>query len=411
MKTHGSALFLAACTVLVSAASAVGLPTALNPAPERLREYADGCNSFATDLYLSLSGGGDDIFLSPYSISTAMAMTYAGARGTTAGQMRHVLHFTLGGDTLHAAAGELSRSLEDFDEDSAGFGLTSVNALWGQAGHEFLPEYLGLVSTYYDAAPATLDFSRDPSACRDSINSWISGKTRGRIEDMIPPGTITTATRLVLANAISFSALWRTQFDPMSTTERPFTLIDGSCVEVPLMAISEHFRIAAGDGYRAVELPYLDTSVCMLIVLPDSGRFEEIEDRMGREFIEDITMGLSDASLDLRLPRFSSTSWFSLGDVLVSMGMTAPFGGQADFSGMDGTRWLYISSVVHQAVISVDELGTEASAATAVVMEKLNGEPSRPFHVDRPFIYMIMDRESGAILFLGRMMNPARGQP
>lgn len=364
---------------------------------------------FAVELYSTLSGLDGNFFFSPYSISTSMAMTYAGARGTTGEQMSRVMHFKIAGHGLHRAFSELAETMQRDTDAGSGFELHAANSLWGQTGYPFLPEFLELVSEYYGAEPVQLDFSGDPEGSRETINLWAQERTEGRISDLLPEEVLTTATRLVLSSAIYFRADWLFQFDPMGTFPGPFTLLNGQEAEVPTMTLSEHFRTMEDDGYRAVELPYRERDFCMLIILPDSGRFQEIENSLGADFIFGILDRLEDASLALRLPKFNTTSQYLLGETLQSMGMTTAFGPEADFSGMDGTSWLYISSVVHQAVISVDEYGTEAAAATAVIMAKLNGESSSPFRVDRPFIYLIMERNTRAVLFMGRILNPLDG--
>lgn len=372
-------------------------------APDRL---ARDNTAFAADLYLRLSEEEGNLFLSPYSISSALAMTYAGARGDTREQMSEVLHLTLDDSTLHRSFARLERELETEGDTEAGFVLRSVSALWGQEGYPFLQEYSDLLQSYYDAGILPADFSSEPEECRERINDFVSENTGGRIPELIPQGEITTATRLVLSNAIYFRADWEVQFDPLGTVPRNFTLLDGSMVEVPSMSVSEHFRTATGDGWKAVELPYSGGTTFMLVIVPDSGRFREIEERLSTGFLEEVRGRLRDENLMLRMPGFRTTSALMLEETLEAMGMTDAFGPRADFSGMDGAGWLYISSVVHQAAISVDELGTEASAATAVVMAKLNGESVTCFNVDRPFIHLIIDGGTGALLFMGRVLDP-----
>lgn len=371
-----------------------------------LEELSRGNRAFALDIYHALSGGEDNIFFSPFSISAALAMTSAGARGQTEEEMRQTLHFTLPGDTLHAAFGSLLRRLNPASDDGGEFALHTANALWGQSGYEFLPGFLALVSEYYRGGISMLDFGGEPGRSRSTINDWVAEQTEEKITDLLPPGSITTATRLVLTNAIYFNARWLFPFDPEATIRRPFTLLDGEQLEVPSMSITETFRMMNGDGYGAVELPYRGTEANMLLIVPDEGRFREIEERLDPEFIRRADSAMRHENLRLTLPKFTTTSRFSLEDVLASMGMTSAFGPAADFSGMDGTRWLYISRVIHQAFVSVDEYGTEAAAATAVVMEKMNGGAPVEFSVNRPFMYMIRDGATGTMLFMGRMLNP-----
>ncbi|MBN2608853.1 MAG: serpin family protein [Candidatus Fermentibacteraceae bacterium] len=380
--------------------------TSLGASDDGLTVLAADNTTFAMDLYRVLASDDGNIFFSPFSISTALAMTYAGAGGVTEEQMRDVLNFSLPGDELHRAFRDLKAHLDRGTGEDAGFELRTVNALWGQSGYEFLPGFLALLSDDYGSGLRLLDFSEDPESCRETINLWVAEQTAGRIADLIPQELLTTATRLVLTNAIYFKADWLFQFDPMGTAPRDFSLLSGVKVEVPTMTVSEHFRTAEGCGYSAVELPYRERDFFMLVILPDEGMFSDVEERLDGELVDEIMEGLGDASLILRLPKFQSVSRFLLEDALYGMGMTSAFGPEADFSGMDGTRWLYISSVVHQAFVSVDEYGTEAAAATAVVMAKMNGESASPFSVDRPFIYLVMDRTTGTVLFMGRVLDP-----
>jgi serpin B len=371
-----------------------------------LRELASGNSAFAFDLYRALADNSGNIFFSPYSISAALAMTYAGAETVTEEEMADVLNFTLPGNLLNSSFNLLDLNLTTLSEADTTFSLNIINTLWGQEGHSFLPEFLEVLAASYGAGISYLDFSEDPDQCRETINAWVLEQTSGRITDLLPSEVLTTATKLVLTNAIYFKAQWFNQFDEAGTYSWPFVLLSGEEVEVQMMTQTEHFRSTAGDGYRAVELPYSNRRISMLVIVPDEDRFSEIEERMGNELIDEINCSLRDGNLYLIMPRFETVSTFRLQDVLSAMGMPSAFGMSADFSGMDGTRTLYISSVIHKAFITVDEKGTEAAAATAVVMEKMNGDSAADFFIDRPFIYIIRDNQTGTVLFAGRILNP-----
>lgn len=373
---------------------------------EDLRELASGNTSFAFDLYGILGEEEGNIFFSPYSISAALAMTYAGADGDTEAEMAEVLRFTLPQNRLHPAFNLLNLRLAELSEEDSTFSLHIVNALWGQTGYSFLPDFLGVLAANYGADIRLLNFSENTELCHEIINEWVMEQTEGRIADLIPPGLLSSVTKLVLTNAIYFKAQWLFQFDEMGTWDQSFNLINGEQVTVPMMSQTEHFRIATGNRYVAVELPYSNRRASMLVIVPDEDYFFEVEDRLGNGLIADITDNQRDENLHLSLPKFETVSEFQLENVLTEMGMPSAFGVSADFSGMDGTLSLYIASVVHKAFVSVDENGTEAAAATAVVMEKLNGDSSVEFLVDRPFIYLIRDRSTGSILFIGRVLNP-----
>ncbi len=262
----------------------------------------------------------------------------------------------------------------------------------------------------YDAGLRLLDFAGDPEAARGIINGWVSEQTEGRIQDLLPPRTVDALTRLVLTNAVYFNAAWAEQFDPRETRDGAFYLLDGSQVTVPMMRRTANYGYVAGEGFQAVELPYDGKELAMVILLPNVGRFEEFENSLDAQGVEEILEGLAYREVALTMPRFQVESDFSLVDTLAAMGMPAAFQpGQADFSGMDGSHDLYIGTVLHRAFVSVDESGTEAAAATAVVIG-VTALPAPPVEVtvDCPFIFLIRDLRTGTILFVGRVVNPAR---
>jgi serpin B len=371
----------------------------------------DGNSAFAFELYQALREQEGNLFYSPHSISVALAMTYAGARGDTAEEMADTLHFMLEQDRLHPAFNWLDAELASRGEgaqgkDSEGFRLNIVNAIWGQKGYEFLTEFLDVLAENYGAGLRTLDFINQTEESRLAINDWVSDQTEGRIKDLIPEGVISPATALVLTNAIYFNAAWEYPFDEDMTTDGPFYLLDGGQVIVPMMEQTEAFGYTDGEGYQAVELPYDGEELSLVIFLPEAGNFEAFEEGLQAEQVCDIITDLQPSGVTLTMPRFEFDSEFSLKNTLEDMGMPSAFGA-ADFSGMTGTRDLYIRDVLHKAFVSVDEAGTEAAAATAVVMEEEAPEPLVEVTVDRPFIFLIRDIETGAILFVGRVLNPA----
>lgn len=380
-----------------------------------LTELVSGNNAFAFDLYRALRERGDgNLFYSPFSISIALAMTWAGARGETERQMAETLHFTLPQDRLHPAFNALDLELAQRGQgargkDHKGFRLHIVNALWGQKDYRFLPEFLETLARNYGAGLRLLDFAGDPEAARGIINDWVRQQTEGRIRDLLPPGAIDILTRLVLTNAIYFNAAWAEQFDPRETRDGTFHLLDGSHVTVPMMRRTANYGYAAGEGFQAVELPYDGEELAMVILLPDAGRFEEFENSLDAGRGQEILSGLAYQQVALTMPRFRVESDFSLADTLAAMGMSAAFEpGRADFSGMDGSRNLYISRILHKAFVAVDESGTEAAAATAVVIGLTGLRSQVAVTVDRPFIFLIRDLQTGTILFVGRVINPAQ---
>ncbi|MBC8276169.1 MAG: serpin family protein [Chloroflexi bacterium] len=378
-----------------------------------LATLVDGNSTFAFDLYQALREADGNLFYSPHSISLALAMTYAGARGETAQQMADTLDFILPQNRLHPAFNSLDLQLGRRGEgakgkDGEGFRLNIVNAIWGQKDYEFLSEFLDLLAVNYGAGLRILDFASAPEESRITINKWVSDRTEGRIEDLIPQGLIDTLTRLVLTNAIYFNAAWQYPFQEDMTEDGPFYLLDGGEVIVPMMRQAELFGYAEGDGYQAVELPYDGGELSMVILLPQAGHFEAFEGSLDAQQVDGIIGRLEHRQVTLAMPRFEFESSFGLKRTLTSMGMPLAFSGGADFSGMTGNRDLFIAEVVHKAFVSVDEAGTEAAAATAVVMP-MAMPPEEPVEVtvNRPFVFLIHDIEAGTILFVGRVINPS----
>jgi len=379
-----------------------------------LATLVDGNSVFALELYQQLGQEDGNLFYSPYSISLALAMTYAGARGETGQQMADALHFILSQDRLHPALNSLDLELSQRGEgakgkDGEGFRLNIVNAIWGQKDYHFLPTFLDLLAENYGAGLRTLDFANAPEESRITINNWVSDQTENRIEDLIPRGLIDALTRLVLTNAIYFNAAWQHPFNEDMTEDGPFYLLDGGQVTVPMMRQTKSFGYAQGDGYQVVELPYDGRELSMVILLPQPGQFERFEGSLDAQWVNAIVEELEPGRVALTMPRFEFESAFSLNEILAAMGMPVAFSGGADFSGMTGNTDLFISHVVHKAFVCVDEAGTEAAAATAVVM-KLTAAPGTPpvqVTVDRPFVFLIRDIETGTILFVGRIVDPS----
>ncbi len=370
-------------------------------------ELVQANTQFSVDLYRALAtDDSENLFFSPYSISTALAMTYAGAQGETEHQMARALHFTLSQEDLHPAFGALNGNLMEWTEGIDGVGLGIANALWGQDRHPFLAEFLDLIETSYDAPLEQADFAGDPEGARGKINDWIREKTEDLIPELFGPGSITPDTRLILANAIHFLGTWKHPFDEELTQNAPFHRLDGSEVSVPMMVADAVFGCVNGDDVLAVELPYAGDRLAMLILLPNEDAFSSFEAAFDAAQLDDIVAQLYPQHVWLAMPRFELSSEFSLASVLADLGMPDAFSSSADFSEMDGTHDLFISHVAHKAYVSVDEEGTEAAAATGVIMT-LSLPPM--IRVDRPFLFLIRDTETGVILFMGRVMDPSAG--
>jgi len=372
----------------------------------------EGSSAFAFGLYQALKDTDSNLFYSPYSISLALAMTYAGARGETEQQMADTLHFTLPQNQLHPAFNSLDIELANRGEDAKGkdgkgFRLNIVNAIWGQKGFEFLPEFLDTLSQNYGAGLRLLDFISAPEESRIKINKWVSDQTEDRIKDLIPPNAIDSLTRLVLTNAIYFNAAWLYPFAENATQNEEFNLLNGDKVIIPMMKQTEMLSYTEGNGYQAVELPYDGNELSMVLLVPGNGLFKTFESSLDAKQADAIIKDMEPRQVALTMPKFEFESELGLNKILAWMGMPVAFSENADFSGMTGNRDLFISDVIHKAFISVDEAGTEAAAATAVIMQ-LTAMPAEPIEVivDRPFIFLIRDIETGTILFVGRTLNP-----
>ena len=403
------------------------LPLATLPAPDRetapavavadIEELVSGNTAFALDLYQTLSESGGNLFYSPYSISLALAMAYGGAAGETETQMAETLSFHLPQEQLHAAFNALDQELAppSQEKEGGGFELSTANSVWWQEGHGFRQDYLDTLASNYGGKVRDVNFWGQPDSARIRINAWVSEETDGRIEDLIPSGAIDRFTRLVLANAVFFKAEWRLPFDARVTSGAPFYGLDGGEIRVDTMRQTENFAYNRGDGYQAVELPYVDSDMSMVILLPDAGAFADIERSLDVFRLDEILERLETRRVRLTMPKFELDASLELADTLEEMGMPNAFDDRkAEFQGMDGLsclagddECLLISDVVHKAFVSVDEAGTEAAAATAVIVGITRAVPSEPIEltIDRPFIFLIRDRETGTILFLGRVIN------
>jgi serpin B len=402
----------AAAEVLQSDKERVTSPD-VSPGDQAL--LVEGNSAFAFELYQALKETDGNLFYSPFSISLALAMTYAGARGETEAQMAAVLRFLLDQSTLHPAFNQLDTELAGRGQgaqgkDGEGFRLNVVNAIWGQKDYEFLPPFLDVLAENYGAGLRILDFINAAERSRLTINEWVSQQTEGRIKDLIPPGRIDALVRLVLTNAIYFNAAWKYPFEKQMTANGPFYLIDGGQVNVPMMRQTESFGYTEVEGYQAIELPYDGDELSMVILLPEAGNFEAFEAGLQSQQVDAIINDLQNTEVALTMPKFEFDSEFSLKDTLAGMGMPIAFSpDEADFSGMRGNQELFISDVIHKAFLAVDEAGTEAAAATAVIMKNTAvPEPPVQVTIDHPFIFLIRDIQTGTILFVGRVLNPAQ---
>lgn len=373
-----------------------------------------GNTEFAMALYQQLISDADgNIFYSPYSISTALAMLYGGAANETERQMAASLRFSLPQETLHSGFNYLALELESRGEGAAGmdggvFRLNVTNAQWWQEGYNVLTTYLDLLSVNYGAGIHTLDFASYPEPSRLAINQWVAEQTEDKIQNLLPEGSVTGDTRLVLTNTIYFNAAWAQPFKESNTVDSPFFLLDGTSVSVPMMHQTGYYGYMAGDNYKAVKISYDGEELAMVIILPDTGAFTAFETALDNTVLDALSDGFETEYVVLAMPKWEYRSDFRLKTMLGEMGMTDAFGYEADFSGITGSPRLFVSDVFHQAFIKVNEAGTEAAAATGIVVP--DSMPSEPvsFTIERPFIYLIQDIPTGTILFVGRVLNPAQ---
>ncbi|MBN1490630.1 MAG: serpin family protein [Phycisphaerae bacterium] len=393
---------VAICAAHLSSASA----QTTAPAADELSAVVAGNTEFALALYAQLQSEEGNLLLSPYSISTALAMTYAGARGETAAQMARTLRFSLPAEALHPAISNLTSTVAETAKGKPNV-LHIVNSLWGQEGEEFLESFLALTGARYGAGFRAVDFRRAPEHARKTINAWIAEKTRQRIPDLLSPGDVTGETCLVLANAIYFKGLWAVTFDPRQTTEAPFTTDRNVKVGVPMMRQTGTFRLASTDDLHLLDLPYENDELSMVVLLPKrADGLPALMRSFGRENLDRMLAQMRPQLVQLSLPRFKLDTRVELAEPLMAMGMPDAFrDAKADFSGITGKRNLWITAVVHQAQVEVNEKGTEAAAATAVVMGRAIASPVT-FLADHPFIFLVRHRSTGTILFLGRVANP-----
>lgn len=376
-----------------------------------IESLVDGNSAFAFNLYQQLIDNGENLFYSPYSLSLALAMTYAGARGETAQEMANTLHFYLSQDKLHPAFNWLDIELAKRGEgaegkDDEGFRLNIVNAIWGQENYRFLDDFLDVLAENYGAGLRILDFIKSTEESRTTINKWVSQQTEERIEELIPQGAIDAATRLVLTNAIYFNAAWMYPFDEKNTVDGDFNFLNGDTVIVPMMSQTELLNYMKGNNYQVVELPYDGNELSMLLIMPDEGSFASFEQALDNELIDNILSQLGTKQVVLSMPKFEFRTEVGLKQILPAMGMPTAFSGMADFSGMTGNHDLFIGDVLHEAFVSVDEAGTEAAAATAVIMKLTAAEEMVTMSLDHPFIFLIRDIKTGTVLFVGRVLNP-----
>ncbi|WP_227356665.1 serpin family protein [Haladaptatus salinisoli] len=383
---------------------------------------ARGNAEFGLNLLSSLAADepAKNQFVSPYSVSVALAMTYAGARGETRTQMAEALRFPQDGNSLHAVFGETEDRLAASDGGDSGkdvpFQLKSANAIWGQRNYPWRDDFLTTLETYYDAGLRVCDFETNHDEATETINEWVADRTEEKITELLPKNALGPRTRLVLTNAVYFRATWAEPFEKDRTRRQSFAALDGTRSRVPMMRQSESFPYATVDGHQSIELPYVGGEVGMVVVLPEEGTFEEFERSLDADRASTLLSEMESRKGTIALPRFTVESSFELPETLADLGMPVAFSRGADFGGMvdlEGAgEHLRIDDVLHESYVAVDEEGTEAAAATAVEVAA-TGATLNPFEmtVDRPFLFFVRHRPTGTVLFLGRVVDAAAARP
>lgn len=379
--------------------------------PEGIDAVVKANNRFAFDFYSNIKDKQENkeknIFFSPYSISTALAMTCEGARGKTAEEMQSVFHFPKDDNVRRSSFAAVYNKLNPVN---AGYKLSTANSLWVQQDYPFLSEYLTAVEKYYAGKATNVDFVHKTEETRQTINKWVEDETNNKIKDLIPQGTLDAATRLVLTNAIYFKGTWVKQFEKSETSEADFKVSEEKTVRVQMMSRTDDkslFNYAETDDLQILEMMYKGEKISMIVLLPKNN-MSSVENLINSEKLTEWRGMLKEERVNVYMPKFTFTTKYDLNENLIEMGMPSAFSfGAADFSGMDGSKSLFISKVLHQAFIDVNEQGTEAAAATAVIVTMgISLHPT--FNADHPFIFLIQDRETGNILFMGRVVDPTQ---
>lgn len=410
-------IFAIIAVLLLAGCAKVETPNVVNTqaSPESINSVVAANNQFAFELYSKYKDENKNVFFSPYSISTALAMTYEGARGKTAEEMQNVFHFPEESVRLPAYASIYN----ELNKGSSDYKLNTANALWAQKDFTFLKEYFDLVGNYYGGKVTNLDFVSETEKSRQTINNWVAGQTNDKIKDIIPVGVLNSMTRLVLTNAIYFKGTWQIQFKKSNTQEADFRISPLNTIKVPMMHLSgekANFNYLEIEHLQILELPYEGNDLSMLILLPEEciGDFvpctnymKMFEDSLTAEKLSELKSQMRESNVAVSLPKFKFETKYFMANTLAEMGMPTAFSDtDADFSGMDGKKDLYISDVIHQAFVDVNEEGTEAAAATAVVMAMKSAGPGIIFNADHPFIFVIQQKQTGNILFMGKVIDP-----
>lgn len=365
-------------------------------------------NAIAFKFYAAEAQKPGNVFFSPYSMYTAFAMAYEGAAGSTAREIASVFSFPAKTKDLRADLDAIKKDLARASQDAE---FVQANSFWAQKDFKFLPSYLKTLRSAYGADAMQTDFLGQTEAARRGINAWTENKTRGKIRELFPQGSLDQLTRLVLVNAVYFKGRWQAPFKKEMTSEADFTLDGGTKTRVHMMGAPGTREAQYGETgeLQALRLPYAGGGLSMLVLLPKEGRtLADLQRSFSPEKLEEIRKVLYNQKVKVFLPRFKFSSGYKLNGALAGLGMPEAFTDKADFSGMEKGKRLYIQTAFHKAFVEVSEEGTEAAAATGVAMGlKSMVMDFAVFRADRPFMFFIEDPKSGLVLFMGRMENPA----
>jgi serpin B len=390
----------------------------INPMVEeaQLQSLAQDNTSFALAFFNQIRDVDGNLIYSPLSLSLALSMTLAGAETSTEQAMLDALQINLPENEIHAAfnavllAIEASQDLSQDEMEGDQFQLNIANSIWGQSDYSFKEDFLDILAQHYGAGIYSVDYRQNPEGARNAINEWVAEETEDKIEDLVPAGTIDPLTRLVLVNAIYFNGSWLHPFNQNATAQAPFYKLDGSEISVDMMKLyGERFLYHQGQNYQALNLPYLSSDFVMTLLVPNESAYEDFEASLTLDGLSEILSGMSFERVDLEMPKFDFESSVDANDPLIALDMGDAFDpDRADFSGITDEEELMITDVLHKATITVDEEGTEAAAATAVVVGVTSAMPDEPISlvIDRPFMFMIRHLQTNTILFMGRVVQP-----